>query len=161
MEERNFFDPDGFERVWQRVSSGAPTPPPQPRTCDADALRSFIEGEAASAAYYTALAARSCGAARRLMQLAADEREHQRRLQVEYFLLAGDTLSPSLSCPVQGGVLDDLRRAYLGELDAADCYRQAAAAADGAALRALYAALAVEETGHAAVLRRLVAAAMG
>lgn len=160
MEEKTVFDLGGFDQVWRRVNGGAPSLPPQPQSTGAESLRSFIERAAEAAAFYTALAARSGGASRTLLRLAAEEREHLRRLQVEYFLQNGDTCAPSRSCPMRGSVLSDLRKAYLGELANAERFRNAAQSAETAELAALYAELAKAETAHAAALRSLIAAAM-
>lgn len=160
MEEKTVFDLGGFDQVWRRVNGGAPSLPPQPQSTGTASLRSFIERASEAAAFYTALSARSGGAMRTLRRLAAEEQEHLRRLQVEYFLQEGDTCAPSRSCPMRGSVLGDLRRAYLGELANAERFRVAAQAAGTPELAALYIELAKAETVHAATLRSLIAAAM-
>lgn len=160
MEEKTVFDLGGFDQVWRRVNGGAPSLPPQPQSTGAVTLRSFIERASAAAAFYSALSARSSSVMRTLRRLAVEEREHMRRLQVEYFLIKGDTCAPSRSCPVRGSVLGDLRKAYLGELANAEQFRSAVQTAETPELAALYAELAEAETRHAAALRGLIAAAM-
>lgn len=160
MAEKTVFDLGCFDQVWRRVNSGAPSLPPQPQSTGAESLRSFIERAAETAAFYTALAARSGAASRTLQRLAAEEREHLRRLQVEYFLKNGDTCAPCRSCPVLGSVLGDLRKSYLGELANAERFRNAAQAAETEELAALYMELAKAETTHAATLRSLIVSAM-
>lgn len=160
MEEKTVFDLGGFDQVWRRVNGGAPSLPPQPQSTGAATLRSFIERASEAAAFYAALSARSGGAMRTLRRLAAEEREHLRRLQVEYFLKSGDTCAPGRSCPMRGSVLGDLRKAYLGELANAEQFRSAAQTAETPELAALYRELAEAEAAHAAALRGLIAAAM-
>lgn len=160
MAEKTAFDLGGFDQVWRRVNGGAPSLPPQPQSTDAESVRSFIERAAEAAAFYTALAARSGTASHMLKRLAAEEREHLRRLQVEYFLKNGDTCAPCRSCLVHGSVLGDLRKAYLGEQENAERFRSAAQTAETEELAALYMELAKAETAHAATLRRLIASSM-
>lgn len=160
MEEKTVFDLDGFDEVWRRVNSGAPSLPPQPQSTSTASLRSFIERASEAAAFYAALSARSGSASRTLQRLAAEEREHLRRLQVEYFLKNGDTCAPCRSCPMRGSVLGDLRKAYLGELENAERFRTAVQTAETPELAALYTELAKAETAHAEALRSLITAAM-
>lgn len=179
MEEKAVLDSAGFAAVWRRVraalpeASGATVPAsPAPAQADAepaaptgadtdmDTLRGFVACAARAAAFYEALAARSCGASAALRRLAGAEREQLRRLQLELFLHSGDTLAPARSCPVRGGVLEGLRAAWLAERENAARYQAAAQRAPTQELTALYGALAASETAHAATLHGLIAAAL-
>ena len=148
-----------FEHVWRRVraASDSPSPPAPPRPDDGEQLRQFIEAEAADAAFYSALARRCTGAGRAVLtRLCAQERCHLRQLQMEYFLLTGDSCTPPRACPVTGGVISALRMAYLDELEGTEQYLEAAARTASKPLQALYTQLAKEERQHAAALRGLI-----
>lgn len=147
----------GFEDVWSRVTGEKPLR----GGGDAETLRRLMDGEAEDAARYDELARRSRVAARELREMSADEREHFRHLQVEYYLLTGDSYLPPESCPLIKGVLGAMRAAYVGELKGAEEYMKAAGETERPELRELYEAHAGDERGHAATLRRIITRALG
>jgi hypothetical protein len=152
---------ESFERVWKRVSVTPEGPPEPPRPDDAALLRQFIEAEAADTAFYAALAKRCTGKGRGVLtKLSAQERCHLRRLQMEYFLLTGDSCAPPHSCPAPGGTLSALRMAYLDELAGGEQYLDAAGHTANANLQALYIELAEDERCHAVLLRELIGQAL-
>jgi rubrerythrin len=144
-----------FDRVWSRVNGGAEQPPAQ-ENGDAEALREFIADESRDEAFYRALAGRAGAAARTLRCIAADERGHRRDLQMEYFMLTGDTYAAEPSCPVAGPVLDAMRSACANELKGAENYLAAAGATKSERLGELYRLHASDEKTHAEALRSLI-----
>lgn len=155
MAGENAYGLENVERVWARVTGETP-----PARDESAALRSFMEDEARDGAVYAALSRRAARAAQTLSRMAADERRHLWELQVEYFLLTGDSYVPAPSCPAPGETLSALRRAREGEIAGAAAYRTAAAAAEDKTLRDLYEQHAGDEETHAAELRELISRAM-
>lgn len=154
---------ENFESVWPRVTGSRSEAAAQRRAeaDDAAVLRRFMDGEASDAAYYTGLAQRCPDSSRQiLISIAADEKEHLRRLQLEYFLMTGDTYVPSLSCPMTGGLLALLRKAYVHELEGAASYLSAAGDTDKSRLMLLYPKLAKDESRHAEAVVGLIEKAM-
>ena len=154
--DEQMFDLNGFDRIWQRVQ-GAPS---RPERDDAAVLRRFLDGTAEAAAFEERLARRTAGVARQLQQLHRETLRRLHMLQTAYFLLTGDTYAPAESCPVQGGILTDLRKDYLRAQERAGQYRAAGTATDREALATLYEELAELEAAHAASLHRLFGQAL-
>lgn len=142
---------ESFERVWQRVVSGG-------SDCKApkDTLRELMDAERASNEFYIALS-RLCSNPFRstISKIAADEAQHLRELQLEYYLLVGDSYAPPESCPRLDGVLSALRIAYFAEKKASAEYL-AAAECDQSERSALYRRIAGEELCHAETLRKMI-----
>lgn len=137
-----------FDRVWQRVSGadgGAALPPAEGN--EADRLRRFVLDASGAGEYYRLMARRTKGGAQKqLLAMAAEERKMLGRLQMEYFLLTGDTLTPKTPGPSREGLLSQLRRCYMNE----GLVARAAAAAARNCSRETLAALYRENAGLAA-----------
>ena len=146
MDESVYKGLEGFEAVWRRVTGAA-----EPGG-DAARLRGLIQAEADAAAFYLALARRCAGAARVLHSIAADDARHRRLLQLEYFLLTGDTFAPVRRSPDADSGLRSLREGYILKQQSERTYR---------ALGDKFAALADDEACHARSLRAAIADAFG
>lgn len=137
-----------FNEVWKRAA------PAVARREDGElnVLRGFINAERSAVEFYSALRLKS----RETERIARDERRHLRELQAEHYLLCGDSLPPSGSCPLLRGGLSDLRQACLTEREAAQSYETAASECESPALRELYLSHARDEAEHAELLRKLL-----
>lgn len=154
-----------FDSVWQRVSACA-----SGQTALAEAhspgaetvwLRAFIEAEYTGMTFYNGLARRTRGpSSAALTGMAADSRRRMCLLQLEYFLLTGDSFSPRGAKPAVNGLLTGLRQAYISEGVKARKYIEASALAGSADLRELYRANAAEGEKHQRTLRGIIAKAM-
>lgn len=160
MNEDILYGLQSFDRVWDRVA-GAPEASQSPVQADEAALREFIADESRDAAFYSALAGRAGWASRTLLRIAVEERGHKRDLQLEYFLLTGDTYVPEPSCPAVGTVLDSMRLAYANERKGAESYLTAADATKSERLGEMYRMHAADEMNHAETLRSLISRAIG
>lgn len=144
MQDSVFLDNRTFQRVWQRVagSTGAPAAAPPEADTLTDLLAECIRAKAAGAAFYTALAQRIRTGRQQLLGIAAQERAHQKELQVEYFLHTGE------------------RCVYTQELALA---QRLDAAADTAPspLRETLTAMAQQDRCHAQSVRNLLACLLG
>ena len=91
MQDSVFLDNRTFQRVWQRVAGSIDAPVTTPPEADTltDLLAECIRAKAAGAAFYTALSQRIRTGRQQLLGIAAQERAHQKELQVEYFLRTG------------------------------------------------------------------------
>ena len=147
---------EGFDELWARVCGAGPAE----TDTGLGALRGFIADEACAAAFYEAAAGRFPRFAKRLRQLAEEERGHLRRLQAEHFLLTGELLLPPGSCPLPRGGLRALRTAYCDELAAAAAYKSAAEREKSEALAGLYLSNASDEERHAGILKELIFSAL-
>ena len=92
MQDSVFLDNRTFQRVWQRVAGSMDAPVTTPPVADTltDLLAECIRAKAAGAAFYTALSQRIRTRRQQLLGIAAQERAHQKELQVEYFLRGGE-----------------------------------------------------------------------
>ena len=159
MQDSVFLDNRTFQRVWQRVAGGAGAPAAVPPETDTltDLLAECIRAKAAGAAFYAALAKRVRTGRQQLLGIAAQERAHQKELQVEYFLHTGErcATSRSLMLPITY-LAQDLRCVYTQELALAE---QLGAAADTAPspLRETLTAMAQQDRCHAQSVRNLLA----
>ena len=111
MQDSVFLDNRTFQRVWQRVagSTGAPAAAPPEADTLTDLLAECIRAKAAGAAFYTALSQRIRAGRQQLLGIAAQERAHQKELQVEYFLRTGERCVPPAACPRLGTAAQELR----------------------------------------------------
>lgn len=137
-----------FDGVWRRIEdadSGAPE----------SRLREYIAGEARSAAAYVHLKSTVCGFSRVFTSMERDERRHLARLQLEYFLLTGDSVTPEPCAPPSGGALSLLRECFLAKKATAAEYASAAKAFPQ--LRALFDNMSSDELRHAETLRSIIA----
>ena len=141
-----------YDGVWSRVT-GAPA---SPAADERDRLRGFMSDERRDSQFYSALARRVRFARAALEGLAAEENGHFDDLQVEYYLLDGDTFSPPESCPAPRGALSALRDAYNAELRGADAYSRAAADSSSEQLSRIYERHALDEQRHAVCLRGII-----
>ena len=118
MQDSVFLDNRTFQRVWQRVagSTGAPAAAPPETDTLTDLLAECIRAKAAGAVFYAALAKRVRTGRQQLLGIAAQERAHQKELQVEYFLRTGERCVPPAACPRLGTAVQDLRCVYTQEL---------------------------------------------
>ena len=99
MQDSVFLDNRTFQRVWQRVAGSMDAPVTTPPEADTltDLLAECIRAKAAGAAFYTALSQRIRTGRQQLLGIAAQERAHQKELQVEYFLRTGERCVPPAS----------------------------------------------------------------
>ena len=162
MQDSVFLDNRTFQRVWQRVagSTGAPAAAPPEADTLTDLLAECIRAKAAGAAFYAALSQRIRTGRQQLLCIAAQERAHQKELQVEYFLRTGKRCVPPAACPRLGTAVQDLRCVYTQELVLAE---QLGAAADIAPspLRETLSAMAQQDRCHAQTVRNLLACLLG
>ena len=97
----------------------------------------------------------------KLRQTAQDEARHLRALQMEHFLLTGDSYAPSAEKMQTQSLLSALRSAYHAELRAYEGYMQAAQETDSTSLAAVFVANAADEARHAQMLREMIGKALG
>lgn len=124
-------------------------------------LRNIMDDEMASARFYTELA-KFCGkqTAQKLRQVASEEMKHLKSLQMEYFLLTGDSYTPKTVNPTIQSPLAGLRSAYLAEKQAYDTYMEAAQSVSSTSLAAVYVANAADEARHAMLMRSFISKAI-
>ena len=146
MDESVYTGLECFESVWRRVTGETESED------GADRLRRLIQAESDAAALCSALARRCTGAAAALSSIAADDARHAALLQLELFLLTGDTFAPERRVTDAQGVLSALRSGYLAKRQSEREYR---------ALGAEYAAIADDEARHAQSLRSVIAGFFG
>lgn len=162
MQDSVFLDNRTFQRIWQRVagSTGAPAAAPPEADTLTDLLAECIRAKAAGAAFYAALSQRIRTGRQQLLGIAAQERAHQKELQVEYFLRTGKRCVPPAACPRLGTAVQDLRSVYTQELALA---QQLDAAADAAPspLRETLTAMAQQDRCHAQTVRNLLVCLLG
>ena len=157
MQDSVFLDNRTFQRVWQRVagSTGAPAAAPPEADTLTDLLAECIRAKAAGAAFYTALSQRIRAGRQQLLGIAAQERAHQKELQVEYFLRTGALCALPAACPRLSTAAADLRCAYLQEL-ALSAQLDAAADAVPMPLRETLRTMAQQDALHAQRVRTLL-----
>ena len=95
-----------------------------------------------------------------LLRIAAEERKHLERLQLEYFILTGDTIPISKSTPKTDGKLSVLRLAYNREMQLAESYLNVAEVIKDQSFKEFCTTFASEEKEHAMILRKLILSAM-
>ena len=156
MQDSVFLDNRTFQRVWQRVagSTGAPAAAPPEADTLTDLLAECIRAKAAGAAFYTALSQRIRTRRQQLLGIAAQERAHQKELQVEYFLRTGERCVPPAACPRLGTAAQDLRCVYTQELKLAERLAPSP-------LHQTLAAMAQQDRCHAQAVRNLLACLLG
>lgn len=116
--------------------------------------------KAAGATFYTALSQRIRTGRQQLLGIAAQERAHQKELQVEYFLRTGERCVPPAACPRLGTAAQDLRSVYTQELKLAERLDAAANTAPSP-LHQTLAAMAQQDRCHAQAVRNLLACLLG
>lgn len=124
-------------------------------------LEKYIADEAYSQALYAALAGRCSGnMAATLRAMSADEGRHLKAMQMEYYLLTGDSCPTRKNGP-EGETCELMRGAYAGELEAAEGYeREARMQCDGA-LRELFLAQSADERRHRANVKKMLGGMLG
>ena len=157
MQDSVFLDNRTFQRVWQRVAGSMDAPVTTPPEADTltDLLAECIRAKAAGAAFYTALSQRIRTGRQQLLGIAAQERAHQKELQVEYFLRTGERCVPPAACPRLSTAAQDLRGIYWQEL-ALSAQLDAAADAAPCPLRETLHAMARQDAQHAQRVRALL-----
>ena len=126
---------------------------------DLQALTNFIEDELSDQRYYQAFARQAPGWARRtLMDFAATEGGHAKRLMAVYFLITGICYTPSVSCEKIwiGPWCNALRERYHMETCGGQNYIQAAQSTNDPCLTKVLMELSEEEYGHAAVILEML-----
>ncbi len=162
---------DNFDSIWGRVKASGEGSgkkgvtgvhvPQDKAASDAALLKKLISEDARAAETYAELArVFSKPAKGALLKMAAEERRHVERLQLEFFLLTGDTFPVSKSASGVAGRLVSLRSAYNRENEMAESYLTAAEGMKDHDLRELCVAFASEEREHAGTLRKLILKAM-
>ena len=124
-------------------------------------LEKYIEDEAYSKALYAHLALR-CGGKRAatLHAMSEDEGRHLKAMQMEYYLLTGDSAC-LCKIEIQGEVQELLRSAYAGEGDAADGYAREAEMHSDEALCALFRSQSADELRHRANVKKMLGGMLG
>lgn len=124
-------------------------------------LEEYIESERYTHALYRALASECHGeAAAMLRRMSADEARHLKAMQMEYYLLTGDSL-PGKAPMISGTLQENLRRAYSGEWGAAEDYAREAERCDDEALKKLYLSQSEDELRHRRMARQLIGRMFG
>ena len=151
--------PESFESVWERVRAAAGADTAEAPQSDSEALCGYIERKRASVASYRALVAQAGFREREaLCRIAADERRHLAALEMEHFMLTGDSAAaPKSTYPkTESGFLSALRAAALAEAESA-AEHEKAAQERGGELGAVCAAISKDDAEHARVLRGMIA----
>ena len=124
-------------------------------------LKKYIEDEQRSMALYTCLARRFGGRRGEMLRaMSADEGRHLRAMQMEYYLLTGDSL-PTSPAEVSGDGWELLRKAYAGEGEAAEGYAREAEMHSDEALAALFSSQSADECRHRANVKKLLGDMLG
>ena len=164
MDEQFGHSLERFRSVWQRVAVSPdpsaqnwtlPEPPPPPTEGEKTRVQLFLERETELLSLYRALSRRTGNSA--AGRLFSDTQKHLRSLQLEYFLLTGDSFAPPPGQEPPAGVLPLLRRAYLSEGELAEQYE----AAENSPLRELYRGRVKAARSHQGTLRGMIAKALG
>lgn len=120
-------------------------------------LESYIESERYTHALYKRLSGMCKGdMSVHLRRMSEDEGRHLKAMQTEYYLLTGDTCPEKNRVDTGGDFLECLRRAYSGELGAAEGYADEAEKCHDEALRRLYLVQSADEHRHRAMVKRMV-----
>lgn len=150
-----------FEAIWGRIT-GECAGRAAAAADNPAVLKRFVDAENRAADFYNELSRRCTGAARQeLVKLSAQEKKHMCLLQTELFLITGDIHTPPDSCPRIDGVLTALGMAYRDEREAEAAYMRAAEETGREELSELYKSIAVQEAGHAGIIRGMVKKVMG
>lgn len=158
MQDSVFLDNRTFQRVWQRVAGSTDAPAAAPP--EADTLTDLLAEWHPRQGGWGRVLHSACTAhphrRQQLLGIAAQERAHQKELQVEYFLHTGERCVPPAACPRLGTAAQDLRCVYTQELALA---QRLDAAADTAPspLRETLTAMAQQDRCHAQSVRNLLA----
>lgn len=127
-------------------------------------LQNFIAGELSDYKTYSALAKRTSGKTSRMFScLAADERQHARRLTTAYFLITGIQYWPmdQVTAHLEGVYLVTLRVRFQEEQEGANAYQKAAEETADPCLKELYLELSKDEDCHSRQLRELLESMLG
>ena len=153
----------GFDKLWTRVHTEPEDTVESVPGCSCQTeglvpmLMEFMDDEAMTCAFYKALAGRFTGPCRAaLLKTAAEEKAHFKKLQVEYFLLTGDSYTPKKHTIDIDGPVSALRQAWLGEQKSAAGYMSASLDAKSSRLRDMFGDLSADETRHIEIMHRLI-----
>ena len=124
-------------------------------------LEKYIADEAFTKQMYGALARRCGGSmAAALRSISADEDRHLKAMQMEYYLLTGDSVCTEKH--EHGGEFAELLRlAYSGEGGAAEEYGREAEMHGEESLRKLFLAQSADESRHRAMIRKMLKDMLG
>lgn len=119
-----------------------------------------LEGYIATERYTHAMYLRLAGLCKgemsaALRRISADEWRHLKAMQMEYYLLTGDTCPERERIDTSGEMLELLRRAYSGEWEAADGYADEAERCADEKLRELYLAQSADEKRHRCMVKAM------
>lgn len=153
----NFYS---FESVWRRITENENEIEIKTETIapfnETETLRGFISDEARDATFYNIFAVNFPKYRQTILGVRDDEREHRRKLELEYFLLTGEIYVPREPLILIDGALGSLRQAYRGEIAGYEAYSAAAKQSGAGVLQTLYIELARCEMEHAGIMRRLI-----
>ena len=147
-----------FEAVWERVRFGESFGERK----DTDAkLRHFIEDETDKGGLYEALAQQSRGRTRGMFsKMRESVASDIKMLELELFLISGDSFAPRILKPAFDGFLLVMRGLYISEGDLTR-ELQAAGEEEGGTLRDTYLKAAQGASDRRDCLRRLLSRVMG
>ncbi len=124
-------------------------------------LEKYIADEHYSMVLYAFLARRCEGRyAAMLRAMSEDEARHLRAMQMEYYLLTGDSLRCD-NVDMTGDSCEKLRSAYGGEAGAAEGYAREAEMHHDGALKKVFLAQSADEWRHRANVKKLLGAVLG
>lgn len=124
-------------------------------------LEKYIQSEICTHTLYRQLASKCHGeAAALLLRMSAEEARHLRAMQMEYYLLTGDTM-PIVKPEINGSLQENLRLAYSGEWGAAEDYAREADEHSDAALKRLFLAQSRDELRHRRILKGMLGKMFG
>ncbi len=162
MKDMNAFNLKNFSTVWERVADSKGQEKAVDKVAgDREVLEQLIAREYESEMFYRALAQIAKSARAVLNRIANEEKSHASALQIEYYLLYGDTYVPKMCHLKKYTALKSLRTAYLAELEDERRYLQEASHTKNETLAILYNKHAREEVAQAYVLRDIISAALG
>ena len=123
----------------------------------AERLEKYIQTEAMTHALYSHLASlfhQDMG--RTLQAMAADEARHLRAMQMEYYLLTGDSLAGVTAPKFDAPPAELLRMAYSGEWDSSGDYASEAGLQQDEKLKKLYLSQSRDELRHRAAVKTML-----
>ena len=124
-------------------------------------LKSYIQSEIYTRTLYRQLASKCHGeTAALLRRMGADEDRHLKAMQMEYYLLTGDTM-PIVKPEINGSLQENLRLAYAGEWGAAEGYAREAVKSEDLQLQKLYLEQSRDELRHRRALKCLLGKMFG
>lgn len=123
---------------------------------DLSVLEVFLESKHLSVVQYTALTRKRHAAHGTVQSILQEEREHLKKLELEYFLLSGVKLEFQAAIYPTGNLISCLRAAYLKEMTESLEYLKAAEETNNHVFACLYGQIANDEQKHAVMLRKCI-----